>query len=400
MIRRQLALIPVYGWAVYIWGVTLGQLPVRAAGSGAITFRDFAHFYVLGFIARLKDIDALYSIPIQQSLQQQLIPSAVDTVFPPSYGPQYALLFAPLATVGYVPALLFWLAFTVVLYAACIYVVWRVLPHLRTERWPVFVLCAAAPGLHLLLLYGQNSALALVAFTLAFVAFRRERPVMAGAAIGCLFYKPQLGIAAAVLLVGAAQWRAVAGALLSMALQLGVAAAYWGHQVLALYWDALLRIPTTIANIEPTKRHMHAWRSFFQLLGFSPDAVTAWTVVASVLTLALVLPVWRATGLDWRVRFPVLVIASVLVSPHLFVYDLVVLVPVGLILWDYSSERPPNDATRVAMRLLLVLGYFGPALGFAANLLRVQLSVLAMAAMLVVLALEARRLAPPSQEVA
>ena len=125
VVRLQLALIPLYVWSLYIWSVTIRQLPLARFAATASVFRDFAHFYVLGGIARDKTLDALYSVSAQRALVERLVPSAIETVFPPSYGPQVALLFAPFARLAYVPALLTWLAVTAVLYALAGWTLWR-----------------------------------------------------------------------------------------------------------------------------------------------------------------------------------------------------------------------------------------------------------------------------------
>ena len=74
---------------------------------------------------------------------------------------------------------------------------------------------------------------------------------------------------------------------------------------------------------------------------------------------------------------------TVLVSPHLTVYDLVILVPAFLLLADWliaHSNAPPGHAGT-----LLYLVYALPLLGPLARWTHVQLSVIAIAGLLYVI---------------
>ena len=68
---------------------------------------------------------------------------------------------------------------------------------------------------------------------------------------------------------------------------------------------------------------------------------------------------------------------TVLASPHLLAYDLVVLT-LPLLLFADWAVRHPDHPLRPAVNLLLVLVYFAPFSGILAVLTGVQLSVVAM----------------------
>jgi hypothetical protein len=170
----------------------------------------------------------------------------------------------------------------------------------------------------------------------------------------------------------------VAGAVTAIGTQLAVAAAYWGVGVLGTYGRAILLIPTTLSVIEPEKQHLHSWRAFFQLLGLSQSLVTGATLAASIATLVVAVIVWRSRG-DLRLRFAVLLTATVLVNPHMYVYDLLVLTSAGIILWDYAVERR-SVAPIMSIALLATVGlsYVSPLFEFAAPRTHVQVSVVAI----------------------
>ena len=147
-------------------------------------------------------------------------------------GRRFLCLFAPFARLSYGWALTAWLAVNVLIYAFCCYAVWKTCPSLQTDRWTVLILAMAFPGFFHLLAWGQTSGLALLCFTLAYLALRSDRTLLAGLAIGSLIFKPQLGLAAAVVFVFARQWKVVAGAVMAACLELATAWMHYGTDVM------------------------------------------------------------------------------------------------------------------------------------------------------------------------
>jgi hypothetical protein len=395
-IRFQLVLIPAYIWLVFGAFVFVHKLPLATTlgTSTASTFRDFAHFYVLGVIGHSKDLHALYDAEAQTAIVSRVVPEKVDAHFPPIHGPQVALFFAPLARLSYITAMYVWLAVTLIGYAACAYVVWRFCPRLRERPWTALLLLAASPGLHFDLSFAQTSVIGLTCVTLGFLALRADRRFLAGLAIGSLVYKPQLGIAAAGIFVLAGEWRIVLGAIVAAVVQLGAGVVYWGPSVLNAYAHALVQLPGVLPQMEPTAEHMHSWRAFFQLLGLPGSLVTEATALASIFTVVMGLVCWRARG-PVGPRYAVVLLATVLVNPHLYVYDFVLLTPAFLLLWDWSLTLRATtvaevfrllEGTRIGgwifstlFQCFLYVGFLSPLLGLIARPAHFQVSVLALA---------------------
>jgi Glycosyltransferase family 87 len=397
-IRRQLAMIPVYIWLVYSWVHVLVRIPYAEPP------RDFVHFYVQGVIALEKDAGALYDIDRMADIAQRVLPGGQRPMYPPVYGPQMALLFTPLAALPYVVAQNVWVAVTILVYAACVYAIWRVCPRLRDQPGTTLVLAAAAPPLHFVLGFVQVSVLGLACATVAFLALRADRPFLAGLAIGSLVYKPPLGIVAAFVFGLTAIWpaqsklardgierRLVAGAAMAIAVQLGVGALYWGPSILPEYIGALTRLPRFTTAMEPNKFHMHSWRAFFDLLGL-PNAVASVAYgIAAAATAIGALIAWR-TRAPLALRYAALLIATVLVDPHLYAYDLLLLVPAFLLLWDWILSQPERrigdvfpTATLIPQRVrkwsfnttflwLVYICYLSPLFITLADLAGIQLS--------------------------
>ena len=383
-IRAQIVFIPVYIWLAYSVAFTIREIaPLEPV-------RDFMHFYVQGALARTHDSAALYDIDKMAAMVPRLVPGAPDTKYPPVYGPQMSVLFAPLSTLPYLEARTTWFAISLVIYVMCTYAIWTACPRLRQRPVTTALLLAAAPALYLMLGFVQISAIGLVCVTAAFLALRKNRPFLAGLAIGSLAYKPPLGLAVAFVFVFAGEWRIVLGAIVAAAAQIGVGVAYWGFSILPAYVRALFELPGVAAAMEPFKYHMHSWKSFLELLGLPAGVALAAYAAITLCVLLAALACWRARG-PLALRYSALLLATVLIDPHMYAYDFVLLVPAYMLLWDWVLGEPDRRVADVvprapwtwlrrqsfnsAFQWLLYACYFSPLLASIADATRVQLSV-------------------------
>jgi hypothetical protein len=95
------------------------------------------------------------------------------------------------------------------------------------------------------------------------------------------------------------------------------------------------------------------------------------------MVLALTVRLWR-TSVPLGIRYSGLILATLLVSPHVGVYELVLLAP-AFILTASESERSA-DALRRTFRVVLSLAYLVPVFGGLAAITHVQLSIPVFAA--------------------
>ena len=396
-IRLHIALIPAYIALVEGWWTFFDGLPFGRVGGHAVMARDFAHFYIQGLMARAGDARALYDSAAHAALLAQAVPGHPGLIFPPVYGPQVSLLFAPLAWLRYEPAMYLWMVITVVVYASCCLVMLRRCPRLQGQRWVVAILAVASPALHFTLGFAQASAIGLACLTIAYCALEDGRPFLAGLAVGTLVYKPPLGIAAAFVFILAREWRIVAGAAIAATAQVTAGCLYWGVSILPPYLAALRRLPDVAGVMEAHRDHMHSWRAFFELFGFAQPAVLALYVAASLVTLVAALVCWRARG-PLALRFGAVSAATILADPHVYVYDLLLLTPALLTLWDWAdgATRDTIGAHFPAMRngllgsaqirfawtFLLYGCWLTPMLGGVVTTTHVQTSVVLLGALL------------------
>jgi hypothetical protein len=367
-------------WSVYTWNMAAPGLLDRARN---LKGTDFLHFYTLGSLAlEHRGVD-LYNIKAQSELAAQRVPAAAGIEYLPLYPPQVSILFAPFARLPYPWALTFWLTLNGLIYGLCVYALWRACPNLRNYRRTVLILALAFPAFWHLIAWGQTSALALACFTVAFFALRAEREFLAGLAFGCLIFKPQLGVAAAVIFVDARRWKVIAGALLSASIQLAAAWVYYGPDSLRTWIQNLSRLPSLLPLLEPKLYQTHCLRTLWTMLLPWPRLALALYVVTALLTLALAARCWQSS-LSLSLRYSALLLATVLVAPHLTVYDLVILAPAFLLLANWIAIQP-DDPGAPQLKLLLYLAYALPLLGPLARWTHLQLTVPVMLAILYLL---------------
>lgn len=372
-ITLHVALLAVCLWSLYAADLAVPGMRDRA---GQIKGADFLHFYTAGYLLRTRHLQALYDPAALAAFQKMLVPQSAGTYFVSSYGPQVYLPFSLLARLPYGWAALLWALLNSALYFACCYAVWRCCPRLRPYTLVVFLLALAFPGFFTLIAFGQTSAPALALFTLAFLALRSRRNFLAGLAIGCLIYKPQLGLAAAVIFLLAAEWKLVAGALTAAAAQLSFAWGWFGTTLMTEYFRSLSRTSQALPFIEPRLNQMHCLRGFWLLLLPWHSLAALLYLLSAAAVLALALVGWRSR-IALSLRFAILLLATVLVAPHLMVYDLIILAPAFLLLGEWMLQIPPEH--NPALRLCLYLAYALPLLAPLARFTHLQLSVIALA---------------------
>jgi hypothetical protein len=398
-----------------MWGVLAINLasPGVVALNGHLKGEDYSHFYVLGRLVLDGETAYLYDPIAQAAYMRTAIPGAPSAYFVPVYGPQVALLFAPLASLPYLASLALWWAATIVVYFVCCFAVLRACPMLQRRRADVALALLASPALWQLVVHGQNSVLALGALTGGWLSLRTGRSWAAGLLFGVLFYKPQLGLVAAITLLLTGHWKAVAGMAMSAAAQLSAAWLFLGLPVLDAYLRMLAALPEIASLLEPKPYLLHTFRAFFAMLPIGAGyAVLLWLVSSAVL-IALLVRRWpspraivgrnlsdpaESAGVgrvlfdpagpsnpaarDAGLGFALMLIATVLISPHTSVYDLVILAPALLLIVDRMLARQNaagQEGTPDRVGYALAAGVFVlPLLPSASQYLAFQPSVLCL----------------------
>jgi alpha-1,2-mannosyltransferase len=370
--------------ALCLWGVCAVDFttPGIFDRGGNIKFQDFIQFPITARLIAQGRSGDLYDDQVLANEVGAIVGRETRVHLQYFYGPQVALPFIPLVRLSFLAQSGIWVTLSLVLYFGCVYLLWQASSGLRP--YPAFVtLCAIAyPPLFHFFVRGQLSAVVLVCFTSAYLAFFARRDWLAGLALGLFVFKPQFLVAVPLVLLLAQAWRAFAGLAVSAGAQWAFTLISFGPAVMRSYLRTLLHSAGqpgfTELSLSPIQ--MHSLRTLWVLLIPWPRAVWVLYIVSSVAVIGMAAAVWK-TSSPLTLRFSALVLAAVLVNPHLYIYDLLALAPALLLLEDWALNNPGHPSTP-ALHLLLYLAFLLPMFGPLSRWTHLQLSVVVFVAIL------------------
>jgi hypothetical protein len=369
--------------AATMWTVWLVDMSVSGPIDrfGKVKGTDFLHFYVIGSIAHQGRWEQLFDVQANYARAQAVVPGSADTLYIPIESPQIALAFAPLAAWRYTAALALWLAVVFAIYACSCLLIWRDGTALRAYRYTVVLSSVAFPGLYSEVLHGQLACVGLAAVAIAIVALRRNWRFSAGLALGSLVFKPHWVVAAGAVFFFAREWRVVAGAAVAAVAQVAVTCLVLGASVMRAYWRMLRAVPQIADLLEP--RPGDSLRGLFKVLvPYEPAALLLYGA-AALATLLVTARVWRSDAAV-EIRLSAMVLAMILICPHVNAYDLLLLAPVFFLLANWLVLAS-DDSRGSALSTWLCILVAAPILTGLPAILRLQFSVTAMAAILYLL---------------
>jgi len=367
-----LILLVFYAVAIVGWIALSGGL---TDPNGKPIGTDFSSFYAAGSLVLEGRAGDVYNMAAHYARERQIFGEAT-----PYYGWLYPPIFlfavTPLALMPYPLALAVWQGATFALYLAVIAAILRrIRRHDNTVArlwWPVAV---AFPAAFVNLGHGQNGFLTAGLLGAALVTLPR-RPLLSGILFGLLAYKPQFGLLIPFALLAAGQWRTFLAAGVTVMALAGAAALAFGPEI----W------PSFAASTEASRTLLLEQGNVgFEKLQSAFAAVRMWgggialayvvQACASIIALFSVTWAWRACG-DRNLKAALLIVATLLGSPHVLDYDLTTLAPAMAFI---VASRWPNgfrdyDISALAAAWFVLL--FGRAIAGATG---VPLGLIAVA---------------------
>jgi arabinofuranan 3-O-arabinosyltransferase len=230
-----------------------------------------------------------------------------------SYPPHYLLALWPLGYVSYEWGALLFLIFTFALY------LWA----LRSFAGPAFLfsLVAVMPFAAHNLRTAQNGFLS-AALILGALALRSTKPVTAGILLGCLTFKPQLGILFPFLLLFERNWTMIASAAVTAAILAAASLMAFGTEAWSGYFYEVLPYQSLVMRElkGPFVSMMTSPFGYSRVLGLAADYALLLHAAVALPVLALALTAfWRIR--DGGLRGYALIIATLLVTPYGLSYD-------------------------------------------------------------------------------
>jgi hypothetical protein len=288
---------------------------VDAAGRPLGT--DFANIYAAGKLALAGEPGLAYDWPAHHAMQKTI--SGRDDI--PYYGwhypPAFLLVAAALAALPYLGALLVYQAATL---AAYLVVVRRIAG--RPEAW---LPALAFPAVFVNLTHGHNGFITAALLGGALLVLDR-RPLLAGALIGCLAYKPQLGLLVPLVLAVTGRRRVIAAAAATV---LAIAALTWvlfGADVFVAFWHSLPMTQRVVLEGAPGFHKIQSVYAALRQLGVPGTLANVAQMATTLLVAAALVALWRSAA-AFELKAAALLIGCVLATPYVLDYDLMVLAP-------------------------------------------------------------------------
>lgn len=272
---------------------------------------DFVVFWPAGQLALRGNAAAAYDLATLGAIEMEAVPGTFPAR-PWVYPPTFLLAVVPFAFLPYFPAFLAWLSVTLSAYLAAI--------HAVIPRRLTILLALASPPVLWNLVGGQNGFLS-AALLGGSLVFMNTRPIVAGAFLGLLTYKPQFGLLFPLVLVLTGRWRVMGSAAVTALVFAG--ASYLAFGVDA--WEAFLRSASLAAAALFTGNwvlwsHLQTIFGLVRWLGGGETA--AWTAqgLAASATAAIVCWIWLRP-VAYPLKAAALATGALLVPPYLLMYD-------------------------------------------------------------------------------
>jgi hypothetical protein len=306
--------------AIVIWiGLSHGGVDRNGKPLGT----DFSSFYAAGSLALEGHAAAAYDFALHHAREQQVF-GAATPYYAWLYPPLFFLIATPLALLPYPLALTVWQFGTLAFYLAVIGMILRGVRNEPAVRRNWLLAAVAFPAVLINLGHGQNGFLSAALFGAALLALP-ARPLLAGVLFAALAYKPQFGIAIPFALLAAGRWRTIAAACLTLGVLIAVTAFLFGTES----WSAFLASADVSRKIllESGAVGFEKLQSAFAVVRLWGGGVTLAYAVQALVSCAVIASIvwcWRS-ACDEAHKAALLVTGTLLASPHILDYDLIVL---------------------------------------------------------------------------
>jgi hypothetical protein len=340
---------------LYALAVARGRFPYDAQGN--LILPDFMAHLTGGAIVAAGHARALYDVDAQSAFELGITgdPKIIDVFLSP---PMVAYLYAPFALLPYAGGVVLWTLVSLALLALSARLLVSLTPSLGADdRRVLFLAFAASQPLIQLLGSGQDTSISLLLWTAGTLLALRRRDAAAGVVFALGLFKPQLFLLPPLVLFVLRRWRALAAWVMGGLVIGSVTLLVFGSEGLRGWWG-ILHSPQYLVSLR-AGRALRMASLVPLVLSIAPDSLSGAADVgakglAAALALATLLRCDPRRGqLDERGVWALACVAALLVTPHLFYYDLTLLVlPAALLLEVSGAYSARSRGALVAFTLL------------------------------------------------
>lgn len=312
--------------------------------AGELVAHDFLAFWSAAERAAAGEAALAYDWATHVRFQQALIGRAEPAELGFFNPPHALLLFTPFSVLSYLPAMGLFVAATAGAYALLLRAILK-------DMLAAAALTVSVGAATYCLWWGQTGFLTATLLVGGLLALREHR-ILAGILFGLLTIKPQLGLAAAVVLLAGREWQAIgwaAGTALALAL---VAELLFGPGI----WLAFIDSASTAGGLlqsadQGARQSLYAWAR----QGADAPTAAALQAVVSLAVLAALAHVWRLP-ISHRTKCAFAIAATPLSTPYFFHYDAVMLgAAIALLVADRARLSAAHRLALVAACLMPVM---------------------------------------------
>jgi hypothetical protein len=277
---------------------------------------DFSNVYAAGTLVWQGRPAEAYEPALQHAAEKAVFGGREVPFYGWPYPPFFFAIAFLVAAVPYAWGLAIWLAASFAAYLAAIR---AILPRPET-----LLIAAAFPAVFVNIGHGQNAFLT-TALLGGALHWLDRRPWIAGVPIGLIAYKPQFGVLIPIALLAGGRWSTIGAAIATVAALLAISFVTLGGGVWHAFADSMSFMQTVV--LQPGGIGWEKIQSVFSALRMWGASVH--TAYAVQITLALMLAaslawLWQSDA-AFELKAAGLATASLLATPYVLDYDLVVL---------------------------------------------------------------------------
>lgn len=277
---------------------------------------DFSNVYAAGTLVRQGKAADAYDPPLQHAAEIAVFGGRDVPFYGWHYPPFFLAIAALLAAVPYLWGLALWQVAGFIAYCAAMV---AILPRRET-----LLVASAFPAVFINVGHGHNGFLTTALLGGALLQLHR-RPWVAGILIGLIAYKPQFGVLIPLAFMAGGHWRSIAGAALTVLALVAISTMMLGTGI----WHAFMA-STAFTRDVVLEQGGTGWAKIQSIFSAArmwgadlPLAYAAQGLLAASLAVSLIW-LWRSNA-AFALKAAALAIASLLATPYVLDYDLVVL---------------------------------------------------------------------------
>jgi len=277
---------------------------------------DFSNVYAAGSLTWQGRAAEAYAPALQHQAEKAIFGGRDVPFYGWHYPPFFIAVAFLVAAVPYGWGLAIWL---VASFAAYLAMLRAILPRPET-----LLIAAAFPAVFINIGHGQNGFLT-AALLGGALHFLDRRPWLAGLLIGVLAYKPQFGVLIPIALLAGQRWNTIAAAALTVAALVALSFAMLGADVWHAFLDSMKFTQTIV--LEQGDTGWEKIQSIFSATrNFGANVPTAYAIqgALALFLAASIAWLWHSDA-AFELKAAALALGSLLATPYVLDYDLVVL---------------------------------------------------------------------------